>query len=80
VVKPRRTKALTDRLDNLVFEATVQGAGHETLYQLPTYEITLQAAFGALRDAAAAADRPAQRQAVQPLFDRSEAAPPGGQA
>ena len=63
VVKPRRTKALTDRLDNLVFEATVPGAGHETLYQLPTYETTLQAAFGALRDAAAAADRPAQRQA-----------------
>ena len=52
VVKPRRTKALIDRLDNLVFEATVQGAGHETLYQLPTYETTLQAAFGALRDAA----------------------------
>jgi uncharacterized protein len=62
VVKPRRTKALTDRLDNLVFEATVPGAGHETLYQLPTYETTLQAAFGALRDAAAAADRSVQRQ------------------
>ena len=63
VVKPRRTKALIDRLDNLVFEATVQGAGHETLYQLPTYETTLQAAFGALRDAAPAADRSVQRRA-----------------
>jgi uncharacterized protein len=56
VVKPRRTKALTDRLENLVFEATVQGAGHETLYQLPAYATTLQAAFRALRDAAPAAD------------------------
>jgi hypothetical protein len=61
VVKPRRTKALTDRLVNLVFEATVQGVGHETLYQLPAYETTLQAAFGALRDAAPAADSPVQR-------------------
>ena len=57
VVKPHRTKALLARLDNLVFEATLQGAGHETLYQLPAYENTLQAAFGALRDAAAAGDR-----------------------
>jgi hypothetical protein len=61
VVKPRRTKALTDRLVNLVFEATVQGVGHETLYQLPAYETTLQAAFGALRDAAPAANSPVQR-------------------
>jgi uncharacterized protein len=62
VVKPRRTKALTDRLDNLVFEATMQGAGHETLYQLPAYETTLQAAFRALRDAAPA-DRALPRRA-----------------
>jgi uncharacterized protein len=57
VVKPRRTKALTDRLENLVFEATVQGAGHETLYQLPAYATILQAAFRALRDAAPPEDR-----------------------
>jgi hypothetical protein len=55
VVKPRRTRALLDRLDNLVFEATLPGAGHETLYQLPAYETTLRAAFGALRAAAPAA-------------------------
>jgi alpha-beta hydrolase superfamily lysophospholipase len=62
VVKPRRTKALLDQVDNLVFEATLQGAGHETLYQLPAYETTLQAAFGALRAAApAASDEPARR-------------------
>jgi alpha-beta hydrolase superfamily lysophospholipase len=63
VVKPRRTKALTARLENLVFEATVQGAGHETLYQLPAYATTLQAAFRALRDAAPAADRAVPRPA-----------------
>jgi pimeloyl-ACP methyl ester carboxylesterase len=63
VVKPRRTRALTERLENLVFEATVQGTGHETLYQLPVYQTTLQAAFRALRDVAPVADRPAQRQA-----------------
>jgi alpha-beta hydrolase superfamily lysophospholipase len=63
VVKPRRTKALTGRLENLVFEATVPGAGHETLYQLPAYETTLQAAFGALRNAAPAADHLVPRQA-----------------
>jgi alpha-beta hydrolase superfamily lysophospholipase len=61
VVKPRRTKALTERLENLVFEATVRGAGHETLYQLPTYESTLRSAFGALRDASLVADRSVRR-------------------
>jgi hypothetical protein len=52
VVKPHRTKALLARLDNLVFQATLRDAGHETLYELPAYKTTLQAAFGALRDAA----------------------------
>jgi uncharacterized protein len=60
VVKPRRTQALVERLENLVFQASLPGAGHETLYQLPAYETTLQAAFGALRNAAAAGHRPAR--------------------
>ena len=55
VVKPHRTEALLARLDNLVFQATLQDAGHETLYELPAYKTTLQAAFGALRDAASQA-------------------------
>jgi pimeloyl-ACP methyl ester carboxylesterase len=55
VVKPRRTAGLVARLDNLVFHATLEGAGHETLYELPAYKTTLQAAFGALREAASAA-------------------------
>lgn len=60
VVKPSRTKALIARLENLVFQATLAGAGHETLYELPAYKATLLAAFGALRDAGAAGDRSAQ--------------------
>jgi uncharacterized protein len=55
VVKPLRTEALLAQLDNLVFQATLQDAGHETLYELPAYKTTLQAAFGALRDAASQA-------------------------
>jgi hypothetical protein len=49
-------------LENLVFQATLSGADHNTLYQLPAYESTLQAAFGALRNTAAAAgERSTQR-------------------
>jgi alpha-beta hydrolase superfamily lysophospholipase len=80
VVKPRRTKALIKRLDNLVFEATLQGAGHETLYQVPAYETTLRAAFGALRDATSAPDRSVQRQAGATPYDRGDAASPGATA
>jgi pimeloyl-ACP methyl ester carboxylesterase len=56
VVKPPRTEALLARLGNLVFHATLQDAGHETLYDLPAYKTTLQAAFGAVRDAASQAE------------------------
>ena len=76
VVKPHRTKALIARLDNLVFEATLQGAGHETLYQLPAYETTLEAAFAALQDAASG-EPSAQRQAGPLLHSRGEEAAPG---
>ena len=60
VVKPRRTEALIARLDSLVLQATLPGAGHETLYELPAYKTTLEAAFGALREAASPSDRSAQ--------------------
>ena len=60
VVSPRRTRALIAGLENLVFQATLPGADHNTLYQLPAYESTLQAAFGALRTAATASERSAQ--------------------
>lgn len=69
VVKPQRTEALIARLENLVFQATLQGAGHETLYELPAYKTTLEAAFGALRDAASEAtdrrsDKPRPRSMI----------------
>jgi uncharacterized protein len=60
VVKPRRTRALIAKIDNLVFQATLPGADHNTLYHVPTYAATLRAAFEALRSAAATADRAAQ--------------------
>ena len=60
VVKPRRTKALMAQLENLVFQATLPGAGHETLYELPAYKTTLLAAFGALHEATVADDRSAE--------------------
>ena len=74
VVKPHRTRALIARLENLVFEATLQGAGHETLYQLPAYETTLEAAFAALQKAASG-DRAAERRATGTQHDREAAAP-----
>ncbi|MGH6886809.1 MAG: hypothetical protein ACREGK_12130, partial [Geminicoccales bacterium] len=60
VVKPRRTAALIARLENLVFQATLPGADHNTLYYAQDYAPTLRAAFEALRNAVAAGDRAAQ--------------------
>jgi uncharacterized protein len=77
VVKPHRTKALIARLDNLVFQATLQDAGHETLYELPAYKTTLQTAFAALRDAGArAADRRSDKPLPYPMI-AAEGGPPG---
>jgi alpha-beta hydrolase superfamily lysophospholipase len=69
VVKPSRTKALMAQLDNVVFEVTLQDAGHETLYELPAYKTTLQAAFGALRGASSqATDRRSDRSLPHPMI------------
>jgi predicted alpha/beta hydrolase family esterase len=65
VVKPHHTEALLARLDNLVFQATLPNAGHETLYELPAYKTTLQAAFAALRAAASEA-RPLRSDKTRP--------------
>jgi uncharacterized protein len=65
VVKPHRTEALLARLDNLVFQANLPDAGHETLYELPAYKTTLQAAFAALRAAASEA-RPLPNDKILP--------------
>jgi pimeloyl-ACP methyl ester carboxylesterase len=58
VIRPRRTAALVERLENLVFYRALEGADHNTLYQVPIYEETLDAAFAAIAGAAtASADR-----------------------
>lgn len=49
VVPPERTRALVGRLQNLVFHRTLEGADHNSLYQLPIYDPTLEAAWAALR-------------------------------
>lgn len=51
VVKPRRTRALIERIENLVFERTLAGADHVSLYELPSYAETVRAAFDAVRRA-----------------------------
>jgi uncharacterized protein len=76
VVKPHRTKALLARLDNLVFQATLPDAGHETLYELPAYKTTLQAAFGALRDAASRrADARSDKSIPHPMIAAEHGSP-----
>ncbi len=76
VVKPPRTEALLAQLDNLVFQATLQDAGHETLYELPAYKTTLQAAFGALRDAASqAAHRRRDKSLPHPMIAAEHGSP-----
>ena len=57
VIRPRRTAALVARLENLVFYRALEGADHNTLYQVPIYEETLDAAFAAIAGAAAEAGR-----------------------
>jgi pimeloyl-ACP methyl ester carboxylesterase len=52
VVRPQRTAALRKRIPNLVFDRTLAGASHATLYDLPAYGVTFKEAFEALRQAA----------------------------
>jgi len=52
LVRPERTRALVERVPNLVFERVLAGAAHNTLYQLPAYAEALKDAFAALRGAA----------------------------
>lgn len=58
VVRPRRTAALVARLANLVFQRTLSGASHATIYELPAYADAFKQAFGALRRAAPALPAP----------------------
>lgn len=58
VVRPARTKALVEKVPNLVFHTVLAGAAHNTLYQLPSYEEALKASFAAIRDASAPSRSP----------------------
>lgn len=51
VVRPERTEALVEALENMVFHRVLAGAAHNTLYQLPAYAEALDDAFAALRAA-----------------------------
>jgi alpha-beta hydrolase superfamily lysophospholipase len=52
IVRPERTRALVKQVPNLVFHRVLEGANHNTLYQLPVYQQSLEAAFAAIRAAA----------------------------
>ncbi|HEX5079935.1 MAG TPA: hypothetical protein VFV80_12355, partial [Geminicoccaceae bacterium] len=54
VVRPQRTAALRNRIANLVFERSLAGAAHATIYELPAYAATFREAFEALERASPA--------------------------
>lgn len=51
VIRPERTETLRASIDRLVFDRTIQGAGHGDLHQLPAYDRALMNAFEALSSA-----------------------------
>jgi len=54
VVKPDRTDVLRAHLSNLVFDRTIGGAKHASLYGMPEYDEALNEALDALRSASKA--------------------------
>jgi hypothetical protein len=55
----------------------LQGAGHETLYELPAYKTTLQAAFDALRGATSQATYRGSAESRPHPMIAAEGGPPG---
>ncbi len=53
LVKPKRTAALVEQIQNLVFHRVIPGAEHNTVAELPIYAETLREALDALRRAVA---------------------------
>lgn len=51
VVKPDRTEALRSVIPNLVFDRTIEGASHGSLYGVQAYDDALHQAFDAIRTA-----------------------------
>ena len=51
VIRPARTETLRKSIERLVFDRTIEGAGHADMYQMPAYQEALDSALEALRAA-----------------------------
>jgi pimeloyl-ACP methyl ester carboxylesterase len=51
LIRPARTEALRRQVPNLVFDRTIDGAGHNDIYLRPEFEAAMREALGALGDA-----------------------------
>lgn len=51
VIAPERTDALRTAISNLVFDQTIEGAGHASLYGMPAFDRAIEQAFEALKEA-----------------------------
>lgn len=56
VIKPERTDVLRQAIERLVFDRTIEGAGHGDIHAMPAYQNALRAALRALHEAGDAAD------------------------
>ncbi|MEM8950698.1 MAG: alpha/beta fold hydrolase [Pseudomonadota bacterium] len=45
VIKPERTAALRSAIENLAFDETIRGAGHNDIHAMPAYQSALQTAL-----------------------------------
>lgn len=48
LIVPVRTEALRRRVDNLVFDRTIKGAGHNDIYQRSDFQLAMREALGAV--------------------------------
>lgn len=49
VIRPERTEALRKTIENLVFDRTIENAGHADLYGMPAYSAALKEALDAVQ-------------------------------
>ena len=49
LIRPARTESLRRKVPNLVFDRTIQGAGHNDIYVRPEFQQAMQDALAALR-------------------------------
>jgi uncharacterized protein len=53
LIRPARTDALRRRVNNLVYDRTIPGAGHNDIYHRPDFERAMREALAALSDSKA---------------------------